>query len=297
MRHNAVQRCLGHHACASVVGAFILVYLGSALSADEITAPELISIPAGPFITGSDRAEREYAYQLDEQAYGHRLTREQRWYENERTRQQVTLGAFAIMKYLVTNRDYLRFLLATGHRAPDVDPQTWQSYGLIHPYERTRRHAWEDGKPPVGRLDHPVVLVSHADATAYAAWLSAQLGGTWRLPTELEWEKAARGTDGRWFSWGHTWQPTLANTHDLGPFDTMPVGSFPKGQSPFGLLDPAGQVFEWTADTAGQGRVAVKGGGSWDDKGCGVCRPAARHTRPVALKHVLVGFRLVREVQ
>jgi formylglycine-generating enzyme required for sulfatase activity len=104
-------------------------------------------------------------------------------------------------------------------------------------------------------------------------------------------------TDGRWFLWGNTWEPTLANTHDLGPFDTMPVGSFPTGQSPFDLLDPAGQAFEWTVDTAGQGRVVVKGAGSWDDKGCGVCRPAARHTRPAALKHILIGFRLVREVQ
>jgi formylglycine-generating enzyme required for sulfatase activity len=274
----------------------ILVGIGGALSAAELTAPKRIHIPAGPFITGSDRAEREYAYQLDEQGYGHGLTREQRWYENERARQQVTLGAFAIMKRLVTNRDYRRFLDATGHRAPDVDRQTWQGYGLVHPYEHTRRHAWRDGKPPAGRLDHPVVLVSHADASAYAAWLSAQLGETWRLPTELEWEKAARGTDGQWFPWGPTWEPTLANTHDLGPFDTLPVGAFPTGQSPFGMLDPAGQVFEWTADTAGQGRVVVKGAGSWDDKGCGVCRPAARHTRPVALTHMLIGFRLVREV-
>jgi formylglycine-generating enzyme required for sulfatase activity len=75
------------------------------------------------------------------------------------------------------------------------------------------------------------------------------------------------------------------------------VGTFQAGKSPFGMLDAAGQVFEWTADTAGQERVVVKGAGSWDDKGCGVCRPAARHTRPAALKHILIGFRLVREVQ
>jgi formylglycine-generating enzyme required for sulfatase activity len=56
----------------------------------------------------------------------------------------------------------------------------------MHPYERTRRHARGDGNLPADRLDHPVVLVSHADASAYAAWLSAQLGETWRLPTELE---------------------------------------------------------------------------------------------------------------
>jgi formylglycine-generating enzyme required for sulfatase activity len=84
------------------------------------------------------------------------------------------------------------------------------------------------------------------------------------------------------------------NSHDAGPFDTLPVGTFSTGASPFGILDAAGQVFEWTATPAGSERFIVKGG-SWDDKGCGVFRPAARHSRPVKLKHVLIGFRLVRE--
>lgn len=74
----------------------------------------------------------------------------------------------------------------------------------------------------------------------------------------------------------------------------MPVGAFAAGASPFGLLDAAGQVFEWTATAAAEGRFMVKGG-SWDDKSCGACRPAARHARPANLKHILIGFRLVRE--
>ncbi|MBI1985361.1 MAG: SUMF1/EgtB/PvdO family nonheme iron enzyme, partial [Rhodospirillales bacterium] len=94
------------------------------------------------------------------------------------------------------------------------------------------------------------------------------------------------------FPWGDSYDPRRLNSHDLGPFDTMPVGSFPEGASPFGLLDAAGQVFEWTATPAGAGRYLVKGG-SWDDKGCGVCRLAARHSRPADLKHILIGFRLV----
>ena len=72
------------------------------------------------------------------------------------------------------------------------------------------------------------------------------------------------------------------------------MGRFAAGASPFGLYDAAGQVFEWTATPAGTGRFMVKGG-SWDDKGCGICRPAARHSRPAGLKHILIGFRLVRE--
>ncbi len=254
--------------------------------------PEAITIPAGPFVRGSDRAEREAAYRLDERAYGHSVTRQRRWYEDE-TKRTETIKTYAITRNLVTNRDYAKFVRETGHRFPDVDRKTWASYGLIHPYPRTRRHAWEAGQPPKGRGNHPVVLISHNDARAYARWLSKKTGQVWRLPTENEWEKAARGTDGWRFPWGDRFDPSRLNSHDLGPFDTQPVGQYPSGASPFGLLDGAGQVFEWTATKAGKGRHIVKGG-SWDDKGCGICRSAARHSRPDYLKHILIGFRLVR---
>ena len=260
----------------------------------EPVFPEVVEVPAGPFIMGSDAAEREAGYQLDEAAYGNNKTRLGGWYETERPAGLAETGRFVITRTPITNRQYEAFIVATGHAAPDVDPETWAAYQLIHPYERTRRHAWRDGRPPGGRDDHPVVLVSYADALAYAAWLSEVTGQTWRLPTEAEWEKAARGTDGRRFPWGNFWNPEVLNSHDLGPFDTMPVGSFPKGASPFGLLDAAGQVFEWTSTSAGPGRRVVKGG-SWDDKGCGVCRPAAHHGRPEGLKHILIGFRVVSD--
>ena len=135
-------------------------------------------------------------------------------------------------------------------------------------------------------------MVSHADATAYGAWLSAKTGQTWRLPSELEWEKAARGVHGTHFPWGDKFDSARLNSHDSGPFDTLAVGQFPAGASPFSLLDAAGQVFEWTNSPGNPGRFLVKGG-SWDDKGCGVCRPAARHARPEAIKHILICFRLV----
>lgn len=261
----------------------------------ELVLPEVIEIPAGPFIMGSDAAEREAAYQLDEAAYGHNRTRLRGWYEAEHPASLVETGRYLITKTPITDQQYAAFVEATGHPAPDVDAETWAAYQLNHPYERTRRHAWSDGRPPAGRGDHPVVLVSYADALAYAAWLSEVTGQTWRLPTEAEWEKAARGTDGRRFPWGNFWNPIVLNSHDKGPFDTMPVGSFPKGASPFGLLDAAGQVFEWTSTPAGPGRRIVKGG-SWDDRGCGICRPAAHHGRPEGLKHILIGFRVASDL-
>jgi formylglycine-generating enzyme required for sulfatase activity len=268
---------------------------GYASDADFV-APALIHIPAGSFIAGSDRAEREVAYRLDEAAYGHGRTREWRWYENEPPRGEARTGAYEIGLTPVTNAHYAAFVADTGHPAPDVDPTTWAGYGLIHPFERTRRHAWVDGQPPEGRAEHPVLMVSHSDAEAYARWLSKRTGRTWRLPSEAEWEKAARGTEGARFPWGDDWDPARLNSHDRGPFDTLPVGRFPAGASPFGLLDGAGQVFEWTATPAGGGqdRYIVKGG-SWDDSGCGICRPAARHARPAHMKHILIGFRLVAE--
>ena len=279
-------------ACLIILLTPMMPAMAAAL--DPELQPRTVMVPAGSFIAGSDRSEREAAYRLDEAAYGHSVTRQQRWYEGEGVRREVDLPGFAITRTPISNRLYAAFVAATGHPAPDVDPQTWAGYGLIHPYERTRRHAWIGGESPAGREDHPVVLVSHQDAETFAAWLSAATGRQWRLPSAEEWEKAARGTDGRMFPWGDVWDPTRLNSHDLGPFDTLPLGRFPAGASPYGLLDAAGQVFEWTATGAGSGRYLVKGG-SWDDKGCGVCRPAAGHGRPAGLKHILIGFRLVVE--
>jgi formylglycine-generating enzyme required for sulfatase activity len=259
-----------------------------------VEIPETVVVEAGEFVMGSDRTERDTAYLLDAQAYGHTATRDGKWYEVEKPRHTENLPTFRITRTPITNAQYAAFVAETGHAAPDVDPETWKGYRLNHPYQRTRRYAWRDGKPPEGRETHPVVLVSLADTRAYSAWLSRKTAAKWRLPTEAEWEKAARGVDGRWFPWGNLFRPVNLNSADRGPFDTEPVGRFPEGASPFGLLDAAGQVYEWTATPYRNGRIVVKGG-SWDDKGCGVCRPAARHGRPADLKHIIVGFRLVRE--
>ena len=94
---------------------------------------------------------------------------------------------------------------------------------------------------PEGREDWPVVKVSKERAEAYAAWAGK------RLPTSAEWEKAARGTDGRIYPWGNVFIPDMANLG--GRESVMPVGSFPRGASPYGALDMAGNAWEWVADT------------------------------------------------
>ena len=267
--------------------AFILAgYLSVACHAVQASPPPMVDIPAGEFWMGSTPEEREYGYRLDETLHGSTVARRQRWFEVE-IRQRLDLPAYRIDRNLVTNADYARFVAATGHRVPFVNESVWRGYRLVHGYAAVVKFLWRDGRPPAGREQHPVVLVSHADATAYCAWR-----GT-RLPSEAEWEKAARGTDGRYFPWGDTFDAARLNSEDGGPFDTVPVGSYPDGQSLYGVLDMAGQVFEWTATLFRKEppRYVVKGG-SWDDFP-GVTRSAARHGRPLELKHILIGFRCV----
>lgn len=284
--------CFRSGSLVAVLG--ILALLNTACAANTVNpvvVPPTVRIPAGSFVYGSDLAERNMAYDLDARAYGHQRTREQGWYDTEPERSRLTSGSYRITRSPITNEQYHAFIARTGHPAPDVDRRTWRGYGLVHPWSRTRKFAWTNNVPPAGRGQHPVVLISYHDARAYATWLSEQTGKQWHLPSLTEWERAARGDRGHYFPWGDSYASDRLNSHDDGPFDTVPVGA--RGApGPHGLIDAAGQVFEWIA-TPDASRAWVKGG-SWDDKGCGVCRPAARHSRPKQLKHILIGFRLVR---
>lgn len=254
--------------------------------------PEMVHIPSGWFWQGSDSIERQYAYQIDEQVYGHDISRRNRWYDLESNKWRVHLFDFDIGKTPVTNDQYAVFVEETGHPAPGISQEDWERQGLIYTYDTIMPFLWKKDRPPSGRGRHPVVLVSWQDANAYAAWLSEKTGENWYLPDELHWEKATRGPDGTFYPWGNIFDASQLNSADSGPFDTMPVGQFEEG--PYGLLDGAGQVFEWTSSSSQAGYRIVKGG-SWDDRGCGVCRPAARHGRPEFLKHILIGFRVMRD--
>ena len=158
----------------------------------------------------------------------------------------VELDAFYIAKFEVTNRDWNRFRDDPGYD----DPKFWPNSHIVPrdqiPYW-TQPNNHGGGTP--GSDDYPVIGVNWDAATAYCAWLSAKTGKRYRLPTEAEWEKAARGTDGRRYPFGNTIDRRKANYVGAQAYDTvMPVGSFKDGASPYGALDMAGNALEWTQD-------------------------------------------------
>lgn len=249
----------------------------------------LVRIPAGPARLGSDDHEKGYGYVM-----GGAAAWRGQWFAGERARVE-RLPAYDIQATPVTQAAYVRFVAATGHRAPDISAAEYQAQGfLVHPYAQVQPYRWRDGRPPAARLEHPVVLVSHGDAGAYCRWWGQARQRSCHLPGEAEWEKAARGTDGRYYPWGNEWEPARANTQARGPGGTTPVRAHPEGRSPYGLYDMAGNVFEWTATPGRPGRYVLKGC-SWDDLG-GICRAAARHDRAAESRHILIGFRCACDV-
>ena len=212
---------------------------------------------------------------------------------------QVVLDAYYIDKVEVTNEQYRVFLDATGHRLPSF---------------------WNDAT--LNRDTQPVTGVSWFDARVYCSWAGK------RLPTEAEWEKAARGTDGLAFPWGQVWDPnrlhsaesvggrrmsdyddwTLWIRESIGTGGPTEVGSYPDGASPYGVLDMAGNVWEWVADwydpayydTASQtnpkgpatGTIRVLGGGAWDVPwAVAFTWFRERFVPPELTRSIVVGFR------
>jgi len=179
---------------------------------------------------------------------------------NETPQRKVYLDGYWMNKYEVTVAQYHKFCLET-----------------LRPIEKKNTWGYIRGKPSWGWIDnHPIVNVSWQDATAYAKWA----GGS--LPTEAQWEKAARGTDGREYPWGNQWDASKCNGYTKRTKKTQSVGSYPLGASPYGCMDMAGNVMEWCADWFGQtyynsapsrnptgpsksgiGAYRVQRGGSW----------------------------------
>ena len=262
---------------------------------------EMVYVAAGEFTLGTSDAQIA-AWQRQHPRDGHW------WLEDERPQCRVNLPAYWIGRTEVTNGQYLRFVQATGHRAPDH---------------------WESGRPPAGLENFPVVYVAWQDVLSYCEWA----GG--RLPTELEWEKAARGTDGRIFPWGKVWdrnggrnfeavtarsyeslQEWLASLrmwfggHDHVREGPVAVGSHPSGASPYGCQDMAGNVWEWCQDWYDEeayrryargdltlpmeGAQKVLRGGSWSDGYPRRFRCAVRDSYHPDRRSSYYGFRCVR---
>lgn len=224
----------------------------------ERDGSEMALVPAGEFIMGSNELGNSEAPQ-----------------------HTVSLDAYYIDRYEITNAQFKRFCDEAGYKYPMNPP-------------------WDDNYF-LGKPDHPVVLVNWHLAQSYVKWAGK------RLPTEAEWEKAARGTDRRLYPWGNEWNPSscnLATTTDGFEY-TSPVGSFEDGESIYGCYDMIGNVWEWCADLhepnyykftekinpqgPSTGDTRVVRGGSWRDQGNVQCATRG-HANPLA-NNVNDGFR------
>ena len=275
---------------AGVAGALFASFSGEEFSSAPY--PPLILVPEGKFIYGSSKAERENAEVLDRNFNSNEIINNLYKYDTEPDRTEIHLDSFLIMSTTVTISQYAAFIDDTKYKVPQMDDITSTMYQPENTSNDLDLYIWKNNTPPQDRDNHPVVLVSWTDAEKYAEWLSKKTGRNFRLPTAIEWEKAARGVNGANFPWGMIYDPKLLNSADLGPNDTTPVGQYPEGASPYGLLDTAGQVFEWTKTSLEKNIYIIKGG-AWNNYGCGVCRPAAQQSMSKSDKNILTGFRLI----
>ena len=226
----------------------------------------MVEVPAGEFEMGSNE------------------------YEDEKPIHTIYLDAFWIDKTEVTNVMFQAFVEANGYKT-DAENDGASNVYKDGSWEDTAGADWQHPQGPGSSLsglgNHPVIHASWNDASAYCKWAGK------RLPSEAEWEKAARGTDGRTYPWGESINSSLAN-YDLNVGGTVEVGSYLDGASPYGALDMAGNVWEWVNDWYGavyygsspdsnpsgpsSGDLRVLRGGSWDYNGY-YARSAYRNSR------------------
>ncbi|MBN1137800.1 MAG: SUMF1/EgtB/PvdO family nonheme iron enzyme [Anaerolineae bacterium] len=191
--------------------------------------PQVVPVLAGPFWMGT--SEIQVAEMVSRFDWAKELQEKGR-FAWEQPRHEVTLAAFEIGRYPVTNAEYAAFVEGAGYSAPPN---------------------WPGGRLPEDLADHPVTAVTWRDALAYVDWLRERTDKPYRLPTEAEWEKAARGDDGRLWPWGDDWRAGLANCQPDGPGRTTPVGQVSPagGDSVYGCADMAGNVWEWCSSLWG----------------------------------------------
>jgi formylglycine-generating enzyme required for sulfatase activity len=219
-------------------------------------------------------------------------------------RQTIYVREYDIASSTVTVNQYLAFIKARGYdteRWWSEDGQKWL-HGAACGWgrsDRQRPDAWERQKD---LPHHPVVGVTCFEAEAYCAWLSAEKRRTVRLPTEDEWERAARGDDRRPYPWGEVFLNTLTNTVESERHETVPAASLPGDVSPFGVMDMAGNVQQWTStiylplpeEIHAQGLHYVVRGGSFNDLAYGA-RTSYRRAYPAGYFFSFLGFRIAVE--
>ncbi len=246
-------RSVSSHLLAALL--LILSPPSSATTADK----DMVLIPAGQFVMGSNKTDSANKAQ--------EFGMNKPWYRDEQPQHNVHLPAFLIDKFEVTNAQYRTFVIKANYWLPgqwenngylltrailepadidklrqfaaekmrlDMDTRTASKEALIAAIEK-RQKAFDN---------LPVTGVTWQNARAYCAWVGK------RLPTEAEWEKAARGPNGLEFPWGNDWDPAKLNagSADIWPEGVAPAGSYPAGKSPYGVHDMAGNVMEWVED-------------------------------------------------
>jgi formylglycine-generating enzyme required for sulfatase activity len=202
----------------------------------------ILYIPAGEFLMGSTREQAEMAYE----ECGNNC--DKNWHYAETPQHTIFLDGYWIDKTEMINAMFARFVLAANYK---TDAERVGSGWVYKPrqgwWEYTKGANWRHPRGPGSNIDgmeeHPVLQVSWNDARAYCEWA----GG--RLPTEAQWEKAARGIDGRIYTWGNELPDNnLLSYNNKVIKDAMKVGKYPKGASPYGVLDMAANAKEWVND-------------------------------------------------
>jgi formylglycine-generating enzyme required for sulfatase activity len=268
----------------------------------------MVLIPEGEFWMGSDSSEvlrvlRECRRaDTDEERCQGRAHR-------ETPRHRVHLDAFYIDRHEVTTAQFEAFVRVRGYRTT-AEREGWgrvrQDNDGQRRWEKIDGAAWHapGGPGTTAAPDHPVVQVSWIDADAYCRWAGK------RLPTEAEWEKAARGTDGRRYPWGEDWAPSHANGA-MSVRTTRPVGAYPDGASPYGVHDMAGNVAEWVADWFDEhyymnspdrnptgpssGRYKIRRGGAWPNAPFVLRSPHRLDPLMPGARYDYTGFRCARD--
>ena len=327
MRYSKQVETTNTRTLSVLVVFFLMLAIGqgcdrsaSALKPSHTKVNEVL-IPSGPFIMGSNK--------IDDENKSKEFGLVKPLYLDEHPEQKITLPSFYIDQYEVTNSQYKQFVQAAHYQEPfdwsqngynlveerlkitDVDTLRWIASEYFKLDLDTRQMSKIELvaamlKDQEFKDSLPVTGVSWYDANAFCRWRGA------RLPTEAEWEKAARGPEGLEYPWGNQWDTSKTNAGDNDQWDggVAPVGSYSQNQSPYGVYDMAGNVWEWvedwykaypgnqyTSETFGEKNKVLRGGGG----GVGhyalsyFFRNAMRSYAPPNVKNNDVGFRCARD--